>query len=355
MSIEMSKFGNLKDGREVTLYTITNKKGSILKLSNLGACMISLMVPDRNGKLDDVILGYDDVALYEKGNSDSQGATIGRYANRLTHHRFVLNGKEYVVPNNDGEFSLHSGPDFYFERLWDAELVDDEEGQGVIFSLESPDMDQGYPGNLSVSVTMLLTEDDSVVLEYDAVCDQDTIFNMTNHTYFNLNGHDSGSILDHKLWIDAEGFTFKEGDQVTTGEIRSVEGTPMDFRQLKTIGEEIDSDYEPLRYVGGYDHNFALKTNGEDVDLVAKLVSEKSGRVMDVFTDLPGMQIYTGNFLREDRPGKGGVWYKHFDGVAMETHFFPDAINHPNFVQPILRAGVPFNSCTVYHFSVLDV
>ncbi len=354
MAIQMSKFGTLKDGREVTLFTITNQKGTVCKLTNLGPCIVSLIVPDRNGKMDDVVLGFDEVEYYECFNGDGHGACVGRNANRLTDHKFTLNGKEYVVADNDGGFNLHSGPNYSFERLWDAELIDDEEGQGVDFSLDFPDGDQGFPGNLSVNISMVLTEDDSLVIEYNGISDQDTIFNFTNHSYFNLNGHASGTVLNHLLWVDAETFTFKEGKKVTTGEMRSVEGTPLDFRQLKRIGDEIEADYEPLRYVGGYDHNFCLKTNGEEVDKVAVLVSKESGRAMDVYTDLPGIQVYSGNWVSDAKPGKGNHTYHHFDGIALETQFFPDAINHPEFVQPVIKAGEAFNTCTVYHFYTVE-
>ncbi len=353
MAITSEKFGTTRDGRQITLFTITNSNGSILKVTDMGAIWVSMVVRDRNGKMDDVILGLGSGEDYEKGNPAALGAVVGRNANRICNACFTLNGVEYKLAKNDGENNLHSGPDSYYQRLWDAELISDEEGQGVEFTLESPDGDQGMPGNLTVSVSYVLTEDDSVVIEYNGISDADTVVNMTNHAYFNLGGHSSGCIEDEKVWIDADSFTFGTDSVVTTGEVRSVEGTPFDFRQLKKIGDDINAQYEPLNRCGGYDHNFCLNTNGEDVSLVAKVVDEKTGRVMDIFTDMPGMQMYTGNFLYDPR-GKDGAEYKARDGVAFETQFYPDAVNQPQFPSPVVKAGEEFNYCTVYHFDTLE-
>ncbi|MGN0369719.1 MAG: aldose epimerase family protein [Butyrivibrio sp.] len=354
MSIKVEPYGTTKDGKEIKLYTITNRNNTVLKLTDMGAIWVSMIVADKDGNMDDVVLGLDSGDHYETESYDAFGATVGRNANRICKHRFVLNGIEYNLADNDSGHNLHSGPDSYYTRLWKGEIIDDEEGQGVEFSLFSPDGDQGMPGNLNISVSYVLTEDDSVVIEYNGVSDADTIVNMTNHSYFNLGGHKSGSIEDELVWIDAEGFTFGADGVVTTGEIRDVSGTPLDFRQLKRIGDEIDAEYEPLNRCGGYDHNFCLKTNGESVELVAKVVCEKTGRVMDIFTDLPGLQMYTGNFINEKNPGKDGAVYHPRCGVAFETQFYPDAINQPQFPSPVVKAGEQFNYCTVYHFSVME-
>ncbi len=354
MAIKVDSFGKTKDGRDIKLYTITNSNGTILKATDMGAVLVSIVVADKNGSMDDVVLGLKSGEEYELRNYDAFGATVGRSANRIGGHRFILNGKEYNLADNDNGNNLHSGPDMYFTRLWSGEVISDEEGEGVEFSLVSPDGDQGMPGNLNVSVSYVLTEDDSVVIEYNGVSDQDTIMNMTNHSYFNLCGHKSGSIEDELVWIDADRFTFGADGMVTTGEMRSVEGTPLDFTQLKRIGDEIEAEYEPLNRCGGYDHNFCLKTNGEDVELVAKVVDEKSGRVMDIFTDLPGIQMYTGNYISDKNQGKEGAVYHPREGVAFETQQYPDAINHPEFPSPIIKAGEIFNSCTVYHFGLIE-
>lgn len=354
MSIKTEAFGRTEDGKEILLYTITNTQNTVLKVTNYGACWVSMMVADQQGEFDDVVLGFDDGKKYEVSNLDAFGATVGRHANRIGNAVFTLNGKTYPLAKNDGLHSLHSGPDTYYTRLWDAELIADEEGEGVEFSILSPDGDQGMPGNLHISVSYVLTEDNSVVIEYNGVSDQDTIVNMTNHSYFNLGGHGSGTIENELVWIDADYFTFGEGPLVTTGEIRSVEGTPLDFRKFKRIGDEIDAVYEPLNRCGGYDHNFCLKNTGEEVNLVAKVLDEATGRLMEIFTDLPGMQMYTGNFITESNLGRGNTVYHPRDGVAFETQHYPDAINQPNFPSPVVKAGEAFNSVTIYRFSVVE-
>ena len=354
MSISVSSFGNTKDGKEISLYTITNENGAVLKLSDMGAVWVSIIVPDKDGKMDDVILGLESGEEYEQRNYVAMGAIVGRNANRIDKYRFTLNGKEYILENNNRGCNLHSGNNFYFIRLWNAEPVVTELGEGVEFTLVSPDMDQGYPGNLTVTVSYILTEDNSVIIEYSGVSDKDTVVNMTNHAYFNLGGHKSGRIEDHLVWIDADSYTHGAEGVVSTGEICPVEGTPMDFRQLKRIGDEIESDFEPLKRCGGYDHNFCLKTNGTDVDLVAKVVDEKTGRVMDIFTNMPGMQMYTGNFIWDGNKGKEGTSYHPREGVAFETQFYPDAVNQPKFPSPVVKGGEPFYYSTVYRFSVLD-
>ena len=354
MAIKVEEYGKTKDGRDIHLYTITNSNNTVLKLTDMGAVWVSMIVADKDGNMDDVVLGLDSGESYETSNYDAFGAPIGRNANRIDGCRFTLNGKEYVLADNDSGRNLHSGPNYYFTRLWNAELIDDEEGQGVEFTLESPDGDQGMPGNMTISVSYVLTEDNSVVIEYNGISDADTIFNMTNHSYFNLGGHKSGTIEDELVWIDADTYTHGDNDHVTFDEVADVEGTPFDFRQLKLIGEELHSDYEILSSKGGYDHNFCLKTNGDTVEHVVKVVHEKTGRVMNIYTDRPGLQVYTGNYINPKNPGKDNAVYGPFHGVAFETHYYPDAINHPQFPSPIIRAGEPVNSCTVYSFTTID-
>ena len=285
MSITIESFGRASNGKDISLYTITNNNGAVLKVSDMGAVWVSMIVPDKDGNMGDVVLGYESGMEYEKNRWSGMGAIIGRNAN------------------------LHSGPDLYISRLWKAEPVTTELGEGVEFSLFSPHMDQGFPGNLNITVSYILTEDNSVIIEYSGMSDMDTIVNLTNHAYFNLAGHGNGTIEDELLWIDADYYTRSENGKVTTGELYSVEGTPMDFRQLKRIRDGLESGFETIKKAEGYDHNYCLKTDCTDAELVAKLVDEKSGRVMDVFTNLPGMQLYTGNYLWSEGKVKDGKKY----------------------------------------------
>lgn len=354
MAITVESFGKNKDGKDISIYTITNSKGASIQVSDMGAVWVSVRMPDKDGKFDDVILGFECGEEYELRNMVGMGAIIGRNANRIDGHKFTLNGKEYILADNMRGHNLHSGPYYYGNRLWDAKPVDTEIGEGVEFSLFSPHMDQGFPGNLNIIVSYVLTEDNEVVIEYNGVSDEDTIVNMTNHAYFNLAGHKSGKIDDHLVWIDADYYTRGENGRVTTGELYPVDDTPMDFRQLKRIGEDIDSDFPPIASCGGYDHNYCLKTTLENTELVAKLVDTNSKRVMDVFTNMPGMQFYSGNFLWEGNKGKEGMSYRTHYGVAFETQFYPDAINNPQFPSPIVKANEPFHYCTIFQFSVME-
>lgn len=352
MSVEVENFGKTKDGRDIKLYTVTNSGNTALKLTDMGAVWVSMLVRDKNGRTDDVVLGLQSGEEYETRSFDAFGATVGRNANRIFRHQFVLNGKEYDLADNDSGNNLHSGPDMYFTRLWDGRIVDGGDGEGVEFSLFSPDQDQGMPGNLRVSVTYVLTEDDSVRIEYKAQSDADTLLNLTNHAYFNLGGHNSGAVDDHKVWIDAERFTFGTEGRIVDETLYDVEGTPLDFRQPRRIGDELHSDQEFIKKKGGYDHNFCLENNGR-LALAARVSDEKSGRSMDIYTDRPGLQMYTGNYISTRNKGKDNAVYHPFWGVAFETQHYPDAINHPSFPSPILKAGEAFVSRTVYHFGVL--
>ncbi len=352
MSIKKEPFGISKQGKEIYLYSIANQNKTVLKVTNMGAVWVSMIVADKHGNFDDVVLGYDKGEDYESINSDAFGAIVGRNANRIDHAKFKINNKEYILEKNDGIHNLHSGSNTYYTRIWDAETIVDQRGEGVEFTLHSPDGDQGMPGNFEICVTYILTEDDSVIIEYNGVSDADTIVNMTNHAYFNLGGHDSGSIENEMVWIDSDAFVFGEGSQVTTGEIRSVEGTPFDFREFKRIGQDINAEYAPLNRCGGYDHNFCLKNTGGQTELVAKVKDETTGRLMEIYTDLPGMQMYTGNYISSLNPGKNKTVYGPKGGVAFETQQYPDAINHPNFPSPILKAEVAYNSETVYKFMI---
>lgn len=347
--IKSEPFGKTADGRKITLFTVTNRNRTELKVTDMGAVWVGMLVKDRNGDMRDVILGLESGEEYELRSGDALGAIVGRNCNRISGHRFVLDGKEYVLADNDCGNNLHSGPDMYFTRLWDAETVSDERGEGISFSLVSPDGDQGMPGNLNITVTYILTEDDSVEIEYRAVSDADTVVNMTNHAYFNLGGHDSGDIFDEKIMVEADGFTCGMNGTVTDGKIYPVCGTPLDFRKLKRVGDGIDSDFMNMKDKRGYDHNFCLNNSSGETEFAAKVVNERTGIAMDIFTDMPGLQIYTGNYINEKNKGKDGASYRPHCGTAYETQFYPDAVNHPEFPSPVLSAGEEYLKHTVYH------
>lgn len=352
MSVETANFGKTKDGREIKLYTVTNSHNTVLKLTDMGAVWVSMIVRDKNGAYDDVVLGLESGEEYETRSFDAFGATVGRNANRIYGHKFVLNGKEYNLADNDSGKNLHSGPDTYYTRLWEGRCFCGEEGEGVEFSLFSPDGDQGMPGNLKLSVVYTLTEDDSVIIDYKAVCDADTVFNMTNHSYFNLGGHKSGAVDGHEVQINANRFTFGTEGRVADDMLYGVEGTPLDFRQRKRLEAGMYSEEELIKVKGGYDHNFCLE-NGGKLSLAARVAEPVSGRVMEISTDMPGLQMYTGNYISTRNKGKDGAVYRPYSGVAFETQYYPDAVNHPSFPSPIIRAGQETERRTVYHFDVL--
>lgn len=342
--LTVKDFGTTVKGQKALLYTMKNDAGTSVSVSDYGAALVSLFVRGKDGNPVDVVLGYDNVTGYEKGG-DSIGATVGRNANRIGGASIEINGVTYELDKNDNGNNLHSGYDYYNKRFWDvAENADDH----VTFRLHSPDKDQGYPGALDMYVTYTLDEDSMLTIHYEAVPDKDTVINMTNHSYFNLNGHDSGTVLNHSVTLDAESFTPADRESIPTGEIRSVDGTPMDFRSGKTLGKEIDADYEPLRFGGGYDHNWVLKNEGR-FDKVAEVTADRSGIRMEVYTDLPGVQMYTANFLNGE-PGKEGALYGKRSAVCLETQYFPDAIHHDNFPGPVCRAGEKYDTRTAYRF-----
>lgn len=333
-------FGHLPSGAEVFLYTISCG-GITATVSDLGATLVHVYVPDADGNMADVALGYDDPAGYLNGTC-FLGAVVGRSANRIKGSEFTIGGRTYAMTPNENGNNLHSGPDFYHTRVWE---VAEESDTAVKFHLNSPDGDQGFPGNASIDVTYMLDATGGLHIVYDAVCDKETIFNLTNHSYFNLAGHDhTGAAMDQLLMLPARVFSVADDESVPTGEMRSVEGTPMDFRSPKPIGQDIGADYEPLKLQGGYDHNFEVFCNP-----CAVLSDPVSGRTMAVYTDLPGIQFYAGNFLNET--GKGGTVYGKRTGIALETQYYPDSIHHPEWAQPVTKAGETYHTETVYRFS----
>lgn len=343
--MEIKNFGKNKKGEAANLYTLRNRNGMIMAVSDFGATLHILAVPDKVGYLHDVVLGYDTPEDYEGPSGTFFGATVGRNANRIGKAEFILNGKKYSIDKNDGNNNLHSGLDFYSFRIWDVKETTEN---SITFAIHSPDGDQGYPGAVDVSVRYTLTEDNALEISYYGVPEEETLINLTNHSYFNLNGHDSGSIEKHEVWVDADAFTRTNAESIPTGEIIPVEGTPMDFRNKKTIGRDINEKYEALIFGKGYDHNWVLNNDGKFAKVI-EMTGDKTGITMEVYTDLPGVQIYSGNFLTEEI-GKRGTVYKHRQGICFETQFFPDAVNHENFQKPIFKAGEIYKTTTVYKF-----
>lgn len=352
MKITQKSFGKTSQGEEVTLYTLTNGNGMKVSVTDYGANIISIIVPDAKGNMADVNLGYNTVAGYEK-NAPGFGSFIGRHANRIGGAKFELNGKVYELDKNDGDNNLHGGFTGYNKFVYETESYEDADIASVEFSRLSPHMEQGFPGNLDVTVTYSLTEANELVIEYLAVSDRDTIVNLTNHSYFNLSGHDAGSVLDHKVWIKSNQFTPTDKKLIPTGELRDVTGTPMDFRVAKKLGQDINANYEPLVFAGGYDHNYVLDIDGTDVEKVAELIDEKSKRKLEVFTDMPGMQLYTANFLNPVEDSKAGAVYNKRGAVCFETQYFPNSCNINSFPSCVLKAGQEYDSVTIYKFSVI--
>jgi len=333
----------------IKVFPITNRNGLRADITNFGARMMSLLVPDRDGILRDVVQGFDRVEEYfpEKHLSDF-GACIGRYANRLKNGRISIEGLSCQLPQNNGPHCLHGGPDGWQYRVFDVLEYGDSH---LVLRLVSPDGDNGFPGTVTAQVTYTLTDDNALDIQYEAVTDQTTVINLTNHSYFNLNGDATSSVLDHFLQIDADRFLPIDETFIPTGEIRPVAGTPFDFRISKSVGRDFDLSVEQLRYGNGYDHNWLLNTCGDDKRACARLESPHSGIVMELFTTAPGMQVYTGNFLDGSVMGKGGCRYPQRSAICLETQFYPDSPNHswPES-SGYLRAGEIFYSITKYQF-----
>jgi aldose 1-epimerase len=345
-SLDKAPFGTV-DGKQIDIYTLTNANGVVAKIMNYGAILTELDVPDRNGKLDDVVLGFDNLAGYLQ-KEPYFGAIVGRVGNRIAAGRFTLNGKTYKLATNDGKNHLHGGLKGFDKVVWDAKIASDANGPAVEFSYLSKDGEEGYPGNCSVKVVYGLTNSNELTINYTVTTDQDTPVNVTNHSYFNLGGPENGGILDHVIMIDADRYTPVDSGLIPTGELKTVAGTPMDFRQATRIGEHIkDVGGKPV----GYDHNYVINGGGGTLAPVATVTEPKSGRVMDVMSTEPGVQFYSGNFLDGTLTGKKGVVYNQYWGLALETQHFPDSPNQPNFPTDILKAGQTCHSETVYKFS----
>lgn len=349
MSVRQVEYGQTNKGEKITEFILENDNGMKAHLINYGAILSKLFVPDKQGETVDVVLGYDSIEGYLK-NPGYFGATIGRNGNRIAGASFEINGETYQIDKNEGENNLHGGFDGYNKRVWDF-TVKEEENE-VVFSLLSPDKDQGFPGEFKVSVAYQLTNDNAVSITYQGVSDKDTIANMTNHSYFNLAGHQTNSILDHIVWIKASKFVpVVDSAAIPSGELWEVKGTPMDFTSPKAVQDDIEADYEQLKFTGGYDHNYALDKTGKEQELIATVEDPKSGRKMEVYADLPGVQLYVGNFINGDGDTcKDGVVYQKRSGLCLETQYFPDAIHQESFEGPILKAGELYKTTTVYKF-----
>lgn len=346
--MEKRSFGRTSSGREAALYTIANSRGMRAEITDYGASLVSLFVPDKSGAPVDVVLGYEDAASYENGRG-YLGATIGRNGNRIANACLEIDGVSYPLEANDSENNLHSGSKGTSARFWELQSCEDNR---IVLTIEDADLEQGYPGNAKMTVTYEVTEDNGLAIRYEASADKKTVFNLTNHSYFNLSGQETGDILDCTLMIKASHYTpVKDKKAIPTGEIASVEGTPFDFREAKPIGRDIRADHIQLTYGNGYDHNFALDRAGDGLESVATVYSPKTGIQMEVITDCVGMQLYTANGVGGQK-GKGGVVYQRNAALCLETQFFPNAVNEPNFASPLIDAGTTYRSETVYRFSV---
>jgi len=345
MNIRSEHFGTMPDGREVKLFTLTNEPGMEIKVINYGGIITTLKVADRDGKIGDVVLGHDNLDGYLH-RSRYFGALIGRYGNRIRRGQFVLNGIEYNLPINNGQNHLHGGVQGFDKVFWDASEI----AGGLQLTYRSGNGEQGYPGNLEASVIYSLSDANELRMEYFATTDNDTIVNLTNHSYFNLSGE--GTILNHELTINADAFTPVDRGLIPTGEIRCVKETPMDFTAATAIGAHLDEVDEQLEFAGGgYDHNFVLRPANGELRGVARLHEPRTGRAMEVITTQPGLQFYSGNFLDGSLVGKGGRAYVKYSGCCLETQHFPDSPNHPSFPSTVLKPDEEYRHTTVYRFS----
>lgn len=349
MSLMIHPFGKTKEGIEVKSYTLSHTDGTFCTLLSYGATVQKLLMPDRNGILQDIVLGYDDLASYERADNPYHGALIGRFANRIANACFELDGVTYHLAKNDGNNHLHGGIRGFNRVVWQAEPFETQDRLSVRFSYCSADGEEGYPGNLTAHVTYTLTDDHALMIQYEAISDKNTIINLTNHSYFNLAGHGSGPILDHFLKIEADEITAINDECLPDGRIIAVEGTAFDFRDLRRIGNDIDGDDPQMKAGKGYDHNFIIRGPIGTLRPCARLLEPKSGRMMTVETTQPGVQFYSGNFLKPDK-GKKGACYDFRSGLCLETQNYPNAPNIAHFPSCVLKAGELYKHTTVYRF-----
>jgi aldose 1-epimerase len=349
-NMEMVKkdvFGTL-NGKEVYLLTLTNKSGNVIRLTNYGAKINWIEVPDKNGKKDNITFGYDTFDETQKGDM-SFGSVVGRFANRIANGKFSIDGVVYNTPLNNGPNTLHGGPAGWHSVVWNTEVLKDSKFPAVRFTYVSPDMEEGFPGTVNASVTYAWTDTNEIIMDYTCTTDKKTVVNVTNHAYFNLHGSGNGDILDHVLTLKASAFTPVDSVMIPTGEIRPVAGTPFDFNTPHAIGERIGDNYDQLILGKGYDHNYVLD-NKDEVDVT--VYEPVSGRMLEVITDQPGMQLYTGNFLDGKQIGHGGKQFNFRTGMCLESGHYPDSPNHPDFPTTLLNPGDTLKTTTVYRFSV---
>jgi aldose 1-epimerase len=352
--VEVQPFGAISSGQKTDLYVLTNRKGMVVAITNYGATIVSIKVPDREGHVDDVTLGFDNASGYEAGKAYF-GATIGRYGNRIAHGQFVLDGKTYTLPKNNGDNTLHGGINGFNKKIWTAQEIPSKDGVAVQFTYVSPDSEEGFPGTLTATVEFTLFKDkNELKIDYKAATDKPTVVNLTNHSYFNLAGQNQGTILEQTLQLNASKFTPVDAALIPNGELREVKNTPFDFKQPVAIGKRIDDADEQLKFGQGYDHNWVLdrKAGSSGLGLAGVARDPKSGRVLEVLTTEPGVQFYTGNFLDGTVTGKGGYKYPRRSAFCLETQHFPDSPNHANFPSTTLVPGKAYSTTTIFRFSV---
>jgi aldose 1-epimerase len=351
LSMKKQSFGKTESGEAVDLYTLANKNGMEVAITNFGGIVVSLKAPDRNGKFDDVVLGYDQLDGYLT-NKAFFGALIGRYGNRIAHGQFKLDGTTYNLPKNDGDNTLHGGMRGFNKRLWTAKDVSNNKGAALELTYLSKDGEEGFPGNLSAKVIYTLTDQNELHIDYSATTDKDTVVNLTNHSYFNLAGQGKGDILGHQLLIKADRFTPVDQTLIPSGDLKAVKGTPFDFITPTAIGERINQDDQQLKFGKGYDHNWVLNGGIKATPaLAAEAYEPKSGRVLQVWTTEPGVQFYSGNFLDGTITGKSGKVYNLRYAFCLETQHFPDSPNHANFPSTELKPGEKYHTSTIFKFS----
>ncbi|HQN94067.1 MAG TPA: aldose epimerase family protein [Prolixibacteraceae bacterium] len=347
--ISKEAFGKTMDGKQISLWTLKNKNGMEMSVTNLGGKVVTLYVPDKDGNMVDVVTGFKSIDKYIESNELYFGAAIGRVGNRIARSEFTIDGQVYKVVANNGPNHLHGGERGLHAVVWDAKQTAKNK---LELTYLSKDMEEGYPGNMEIKMTYELTDDNAFAIEYYATTDKKTLCNLTHHSYFNLSGEGSSSILDHELYINANGFTITDGDLIPTGTIAQVDGTPLDFRTPKTIGENIRDDFQALRDGFGYDHNFVIAKKETGVELIAAASSPKTGIKMEVYSDQPGVQLYSGNFMDGREIGKSDKPYKYRSAFCLETQKFPDAPHHPTFPSIELKPGDTYRHTCIYKFSV---
>ncbi|UCF96252.1 MAG: galactose mutarotase [Spirochaetaceae bacterium] len=350
MSITQEYFGKTRDGQEVSLYTLSNSTGMVSSITNYGGRIVTLLAPDRKGNFDDLVLGFDSLEEY-LGANPYFGSLIGRCANRIENARVRIQGVEYQLCRNDGDHHSHGGSKGFDKVVWAANILEQDGQELLELSYLSKDGEEGYPGNLSVTVCYSLTEEDALKIRYLAETDKATIVSLTNHSYFNLSGHESGDVLDHQIMIDADSFTEICAGRYTTGRYLAVEGTPMDLRKRRPIRTRMFEENQQLTWaIGGYDLNWVLNASGDYPEKFSEVYDRASGRLMEVETTMPGVQFYVGNKLKTGLIGKNGARYEPYSGLCLETQHFPNAANHPHFPSPVLQPGEIYDHTTIYRF-----